>query len=290
MEQFIIEIDLIMNVFFNEISANYATANLFDARKRMADFIEVLKGSNQKGFLACKMAHNFENKPLTDSYTIRNWLNDSDVKKDLKDFYLSFRSMPFEGGIEETMEHFYYLNEPAETTHHNSVVEGLAWTHICGTLAVSFPSNAVWQKHLINIEKEEDEQRNNFVVNNLSLLTHIASHTAFIDSIIEPVLIPTIIRLQDKQIHLAPDHHGYDKLHELGERLITCQYVEGILNSLDFDRYGKSFIRRVHPNNLIGCIDVTLIDEDDGYSIRVKTTGRTLRESQEIANILKDYY
>lgn len=290
MEQFIIEIDLTMNVFFNEISSIYATANLFDARKRMADFIDVLKESNKKGFLACKMARNFESNPLTNNYTISNWLNDSAVKRDLKDFYLSFRSMPFECGIEETMEHFYYLNEPTETTHHNSVVEGLAWAYICSTLAVSFPTHAVWQKHLTNIEKEEGGQRNNVVVNHLSQLTHFTNHTAFIDSIIEPVLRPSNIRVQDKQIHLAPDHHGYDKLYELAQRLVNCQYVEGILNSLDFDRYGRSFIRRVHPQNMIGCIDVSLIDEDDGYSMRVKTTGITLRESQEIANILKDYY
>ena len=286
MEQFIIEIDLTMNVFFNEISSNYATANLFDARKRMADFIDVLKESNKKGFLACKMARNFESNPLTNNYTISNWLNDSAVKRDLKDFYLSFRSMPFEGGIEETMEHFYYLNEPAEATHHNSVVEGLAWAYICSTLAVSFPSHAVWQKHLINIEKEEDGQRTNLAVNNLSLLTHIANHAAFIDSIIEPVLTPCPTNPQNKYIHLSDDH-GEDKLLSLAKKLVKCEYVVEIPHSLPFDNHGKSFIRKIHPN---GRIDVTLIEEDAGYSMMVQTTGKTLNETREIANILKDYY
>jgi len=35
---------------------------------------------------------------------------------------------------------------------------------------------------------------------------------------------------------------------------------------------------------------VTLFDEDDGYGMIIKTTGRNLRETQAIADILKEMY
>lgn len=275
-----------MDLFFNEISALYPASSIFDAQSRMSEFLSLCKKAKKEGFNSCKVVNNFENTVLAATYTIHNWLNDAQINKDQKDFYFSFRNSPYENGIENQFDTFYYLDEPAEPNYNGYVVEGLMWAKICNSLAVSFPVNDVWQKHLINIELDQEPEREKDNVNHISTLIHFDSHKVFIESQKEPVLLPSGIKPSDKRIHLSDDH-GKDKLYALAKKLVNCEYVTEIPQSLPNDSFGRSFIRDIHPN---GRIDVTLIDEDAGYGMMVQTTGKTLRETQEIAKILKELY
>jgi len=275
-----------MDLFFNEISALYPANSKFDAQLRMTAFLELCKKAKENGFNSCKVVNNFEEKELTATYTIYNWLDDSQINKDQKDFYFSFRNSPYEKDVDNQFDAFYYLNEQTEPNYHGELVEGLAWACICSSLSISFPVNQVWQKDLINIEKEITPARQNLQVKHISSLQHFTTHANFIESLKEPVLVPSGINPSEKQIHLSDDH-GKDKLYALAKKLVNCEYVIGIPHSLPFDRYGRSFIREIHTN---GRIDVTLIEEDDGYSMMVQTTAKTLRETQEIAKILKELY
>jgi len=275
-----------MDLFFNEISALYPANSKFDAQQRMTTFLELCKKAKQEGFNSCKVVNNFEETVLAATYTIHNWLGDTEINKDQKDFYFSFRNSPYEKGVENQFDTFYYLDEPAEPNYNGYVVEGLMWAKICNSLAISFPVNDVWKKHLINIELDQEPERKKDNVEHISSLLHFDSHKGFIESLKEPVLIPSGIKPSEKHIHLSDDH-GKDKLTKLAKKLVNCEYVIEIPQSLPNDNFGRSFIRDIHPN---GRIDVTLIDEDAGYSMMVQTTGSNLRETQEIAKILKELY
>jgi len=73
----------------------------------------------------------------------------------------------------------------------------------------------------------------------------------------------------------------------VAKKLINCPYIIGIPCSLPYNSHGRNFIEKVHPK---GRIDITLIGEDNGPSMMVETTGRTLRETEAIAEIIKDLY
>ncbi|HOS72115.1 MAG TPA: hypothetical protein PLZ75_06650 [Bacteroidales bacterium] len=275
-----------MDLFFNEISAYYPAKSKFDAQQKMSAFLELCKKAKQEGFNSCKVVNNFEETELAATYTIHNWLGDTEINKNQKDFYFSFRNSPYEKGIEHTFDAFCYLDEPTEPNYNGSIVEGLMWANLCDSFALSFPVNEVWRKSLINIEFDDKPDRRKDNVKHISSLLHFDYYQEFIKSQKEPVLVPSDINPSEKRIHLSDDH-GKDKLYALAKKLVNCDYVIEIPHSLPFDRHGRSFIREIHPN---GRIDVTLIEEDDGYSMMVQTTGKTLWETQEIAKILKELY
>lgn len=90
----------------------------------------------------------------------------------------------------------------------------------------------------------------------------------------------------DKQIKLRHDH-GYDILLEHANLLVRCNYVDGIINSLPFKRHTKSYIHKVYDN---GWVDIVMYWHDDGYSMRVQTTGRNIREAKKIALLIEKEY
>ena len=83
------------------------------------------------------------------------------------------------------------------------------------------------------------------------------------------------------------DDHGKDILAEHAKRLLKNDYVDGILNSLPFKPTSTTYIDKINPG---GTIDIVLFWTDCGLSMRVKTTGRNIQETQAIADILRRKY
>ena len=83
------------------------------------------------------------------------------------------------------------------------------------------------------------------------------------------------------------DDHGKDILAEHAKRLLKNDYVDGILNSLPFKPTSTTYIDKINPG---GTIDIVLFWTDRGLSMRVKTTGRNIQETQAIADILRRKY
>ncbi|MBO4918320.1 MAG: hypothetical protein J5374_10630 [Bacteroidales bacterium] len=102
------------------------------------------------------------------------------------------------------------------------------------------------------------------------------------------VLTQTDISPFDKQVNL-PSHHGKNKLIEHAKHLLDSPYVEGILTSLVFKRGANSYVMK-NSDFAHGLIDIVLYWEEDGYSMRVKTTGKNTRETLLIADLLTKKY
>ena len=95
-------------------------------------------------------------------------------------------------------------------------------------------------------------------------------------------------RFWEKEIKLRDDH-GKDKLLAHAQNLVNSPYVEGVLTSLAFDSRSRSYISK-QSDFANGLIDVVLYWEPQGYSMRVKTTGRNIRETLAIAKLLTKKY
>lgn len=93
-------------------------------------------------------------------------------------------------------------------------------------------------------------------------------------------------RPEDKRIKLRDDH-GKDILKAFSDRLVNSEYVIEIINSMPFNSKNRRFIHKIRED---GIIEIVLPWTDEGHGIVVKTTGRNLRETERIAEILKDKY
>jgi len=103
------------------------------------------------------------------------------------------------------------------------------------------------------------------------------------DSIRELILVETTLNPEDKIIRLA-DHHGKSELQELCAQIKYNPYVEEMYST---DWGGNRFIRKIFMN---GIVEIVLYKTQRKYALKVKTTGRNLRETQKIAKILEEKF
>lgn len=78
-----------------------------------------------------------------------------------------------------------------------------------------------------------------------------------------------------------------DVLTEFSKRLVRCPYVIEIVNSLPFNPAGRRFIKRIYDN---GLIEIVLPWTDKGFGVAVRTTGRNIRETKRISEIISERY
>lgn len=95
----------------------------------------------------------------------------------------------------------------------------------------------------------------------------------------ESTLLP-----EEKSLKLSGDHHGNDTLRPLAQKLLRSKYVLEIINNLEFQPYSNKFINNIHAD---GTIDICLTRTDQGYSMRIKTTGTNIVETTAISQIIQ---
>ena len=91
---------------------------------------------------------------------------------------------------------------------------------------------------------------------------------------------------EEKKISLRDDH-GMNVLMDFSKRLVRSPYVTAVINSLPFNPTERKFIRKVRDD---GLIEIVLPWTDKGYGVVVKTTGRNIRETKKISEILNEKY
>ncbi len=257
-----------MDIYANELSI---TEDVFDEYDNIKNLAKVYKCLSNKGFSSCRI----NGEALTKIYNV---LNADAGKRNLLNFIYSFLHAPFDTDdivnccAEEYLSHQWSWN--------GQECVGLAYANIMDSLTLSFNDNG-WQS-IVHINRDDD------VVDtrNVSNEAHLKAHLEWIESLKEVVLLETDIRPENKAYHVGPDH-GRDKLKEFSKRILNSPYVVSVINSLRFNSSEKKFIRKVKSNGVIECV---LCWTDEGYGLAIQTTGRNLRETEKIAELLKQQY
>ena len=282
-----------MEMIYNELSNIPVSENKILANQRVAFLIECYKKGQQNGFDRIRFPKQFHEIEISGGYTLQQWLDETD-QRNYKDLILGARTYPFiktedTWAEEEYIKHHFYF-ENADNNIIRTECLGLAAAHIYDTLAVSFRGNPVWEKDLFSIKKVNDVtglMENADVTNVFSSDCFQKQNVrTFIERISEIVLQSSPLNPDDKVIRFRSDH-GIDVLNAFAKRITKSPYVNGIINSLPFNNGSKSFIRRVYPN---GLIEVVLYWTDRGLGMVIQTTGRNLRETEEIAKLLETEY
>lgn len=83
------------------------------------------------------------------------------------------------------------------------------------------------------------------------------------------------------------EHHGNDILMNFAKKLVQSEYVKEIIKSNPYESYEREFIHQVYND---GKIDLVLTNTDRGLGLKIQTTGRNLKETRRIADILKEKF
>lgn len=257
-----------MEVYANELSIE---KNTFDDYTNIRNLTDVYKGMKENGICSCRVS----NEILNDM--IQN-LNDDPQKRNVMNFIYAFFHAPYDSD-ENTP---YYADEYLmhRWTYEGKECVGLAYSYIMDSLSLSFCA-AKW-KQSVDIKKDSEPVS----VRNISEKSHLDVYKPWLERLKEVQLTKSPLDRNEKKIHLRDDH-GKDKLFDFSKKLCECEYVTGVINSLPFNPKERNFIRRVCPNGIIECV---LCWTDEGYGIAIQTTGRNLRETERIAEILKEEF
>ena len=277
-----------MELMLNELSVKPYSLGKCEANTKMKAFALTMKKARENGFKRIRSDHDVSEVILANGYSLHNWLTDKDSPKDYKDFLFGIIVKPFIKEEDEKIEDayissdFYYLQD--KDTKLKCL--GLAAAYLYERPSISFNSSIEWQKNQLNIYIENGDNITetkvlNVFSENCFLVPEISQH---IEGLGDVVLPESELTPDEKKIHLA-DHHGKKYLQPLADKLIKSPYVIEIKSTCFGGK--KSFIRKVHSN---GVIEIVEMKRDEQFALRVRTTGRNYRETEAIANDLKERY
>ncbi|HUM50622.1 MAG TPA: hypothetical protein PK431_02365 [Chitinophagales bacterium] len=283
-----------MELLFNELSIA-PKANKYEASESVIKFAETVSKAKKNGFKNIRSCMDSTQIILSNDYSLNNWLDDKEFTKhkNYKDLLYGMIILPYIKDEDEEIEVKYvesdYSFEDTDEVYPKTKCIGLASAYLYETLSISFSNLPVWCKTKLSILIESDDSQKNEPVYNVFSKESFEDNdiAKYVEELGKYVLIESDIPPLNKNIHIAGTHHGNAELTELSNRIRHNPYVIE-MRSMEWCR-GRcnNFIKRCHPS---GIIEIVLYQTDRKYSLSVQTTGRNLRETNEIAKILEERY
>lgn len=257
-----------MDLFFNELSIKDKDGIDHDSVRIM---VIVYKELLKHNVTTCRISHE-------DNVKLFQMISKMSNSVNVRNFYFSFFRSPYESESVEKNQEDYWGHS---WTHEGDECIGLALAVLLDSAVFSIYSSS-WNIPFIEILKDASSS----YARNICVNEHVSMHIPQLLGEAEAELVRCDLQSFDKKIVLRNDH-GKDVLEDFSKRLVQCPYLVGIVNSLPYNPYERKFIKKVREN---GLIEIVLPWTDKGYGIVVKTTGRTLRETEKIAEIIQEEY
>lgn len=257
-----------MDIYFNELSINNITEISYENIKNIVGTYKELKGL---GINTCRMSpedHRRLQQMIKSVPNCRNVLN----------FYYAFFRQPYETHEVEQQQEQYFEHK---WMWNDQTCFGAAMAYILNSICFSVCQQS-WNTEFIDIKRDEDQIQ----IRNVSKEMHVKAHASFITDQKPVELVECGLSYEKKRITLRDDH-GKDVLTDFSKKIIKCEYIISVINSLPFHPRDRKFVRKVHED---GRIELVLVWTDQKYGIVVQTTGRDYRETKEIAKLIERKY
>lgn len=276
-----------MELIFNEQSIIPSAPDRATACKAVMQFTQTYKEAKKLGFKnKVRFEEAFDQLVLLDSFTLKDFCQQPSFRT-VASLILGIAKHPFIDDNSPEEERFVSNNFFITRDSHKTPVQGLGVAYIYHTAAISFGWDKFWNEVTYPLWVEGSEEGMYNIVS-LSQPAHClhSSFTDWIASIMPVELINTTIEPTNKPIALRDDH-GQDKLMKLAKSIRNSSYVTAVINSLPFNPHDAHFIKNVYPD---GKVEIVLHRTDKGYGMIIQTTGRNLKETEEIAKRLTEEY
>lgn len=275
-----------MELIFNEQSAISPAKNLTDAYTAVKQYIQTYKEAEKHEFKKIRYEKPFDQITIAPNCTLTDFCNNP-AHRTLSNLLLGFARHPFIDDNTSEENRFIENNFFIEQNSRQISVEGLGVAYLYKSIAISFVFDPFWNqiKHRLYVTGKEAGEYDIIAIshpdhcNDADFLEHKDRWKPV--KLVESKILPT-----NKRIHLRDDH-GKDKLEAFAQRLCQSPYVEAILNSLPYNPHARDFIHSIEDN---GRIEIVLVETDRGLGLILQSTGRNKRETESIANILKEQY
>lgn len=149
-----------MEIFFNELSNEPPVENNSCAKNQIISILNTLKRLREDGFNVMRAHENFYSLQLSQNYTFCSFINDPDIKQDLKILLKGIVKSPYIKSEHTEEEEKFILGKFKVKDEHGIDLspEGLAAAYIYKCPVISLSGNVHWEKEKIplNILQEND--------------------------------------------------------------------------------------------------------------------------------------
>lgn len=282
---------------FNELSMRPLCTSETDAEQRVRNFLVMLREVRKHtNITKVRHAGDMTTIQLTPTLTLQDYLNAHITQPVMIALLGVFVQPQVDMDDDISLKSYFDTTTEVKLGNGNVVLaDGFNAAYCQNTFCVGFESCAMWQSDLFGLSVTSNGKKKEVSWMCISSplvfsqeIEHAHRKLAF-DSWLQArnvKLIETTF-LPDKKPSNVEGDHGQRELKEHAKMLNRNPYVEGVLTSLPFMPHYRKYILRVHDD---GMLDIVLWWEDAGYSMRVKTTGRNVAETCEIAKILREKY
>ena len=217
-------------------------------------------------------------------------------------FVQKFQVRPEDDYTDATLDHFkgaeYSLLFP---DGEKRKCPTMGWGCLNRSLTLGLCSSRFWEQLTYEIEEESLDDGDSVheaicvtkecQIDNPKVQSRIASMREFEDV---PEPIPCRVPPEQKPIKFSDDH-GREKLCAFCKSIVRHEYVCGVVNSLPYKDHENRFIVDCHDNGMVDlCLHWVSFSygsgQRKGLSLRVQTVGKDKRQTEMIADILKDKY
>ena len=273
-----------MELIFNELSTQPFADDFTGCYERIGQFIKTYKVAELHGFKRIRFQQPFDNIMLQSDYSMNNFMNDSRART-FANLLLGIYRYPFIDDDSEEEDRYIQNNFFILKDGQKIPVHGLAAVYLYQTIGIGFCSEPFWENLIFSLQIEGDENRIETILS-VSCPDHFEKQ-AFIEW---KEKIDTVQLIEydivNKKISLRDDH-GKNILLPIANRLVKSPYVIEVVNSLPYNPNERNFIRKIKPD---GLIEIVLTKTDKGFGLVVKTTGRNKKETETIAELLKQEF
>jgi hypothetical protein len=278
---------LLPDLQFNELSCTPLATDAVGAHQRVQSLIATFKTIAQKGVRGIRCPLSIDQIRLTEHETLNDFFNNPHNRLFIN-YLRPLLRYPFIDDETDAERDYSAWTFSTLVDGTPCAASGLAAAHLTDSLAIGFCSCYFWRKnyrHSLSINKGTCVKTVTVIC--LSTPTHIKTQEVA-DWITrytpDSPLLPCHVSPDQKPIKLRDDH-GQDILLALAKKLTHSPYVTKVINSLPFNPSARTRIEYCHSD---GKIELRIPEDDRGLGLIVQTTGRTLRETERIAETLKD--
>ncbi len=279
-----------MAVIYNELSAIPVFENKETANHKVANFVNTFIAAKEHGFRKIRFTKSLHEIEIAEKYTLVKWLEDTN-QRNLKDILLEARDYPEYDPSDLWCGEKYLISsfsfENKELKYEKVKCFGLAAAYLYKTLSISFDESAVWKKNKLSVieTNEVNHEVENVIVRNVFSPACLDNEDikAYIKDSRPIALAESGLAPAQKKVHLS-DHHGKKELEAFSKRLKNNVFIVEIKST---NWGGKELIRKVHSD---GKIELVLYWTQREYALLIQTTGKSQRETEEIARQLKEQF
>lgn len=284
----------------NELSFTPLCQSKDEVEYRVDTFVELLRELRNLGVKSVRTEYYLATIFLTEHQTLADYFNENSKNSKLRtqnDFLYAMLRRPY---IDEIEEHkvYEYKNAYFVTDDEKEFdALGLLVAYLTKSFVVGFDAGLFkGDRHkscslkLVKTKPMGNNENDEIITAKVCCLTHKNQMYALNEFIqlmsSQNDLVVPVCKGKNESFHL-PAHHGQSECEEFAKRLLRCEYVQKIVNSIDFDSRESDFIHRIKDYNQL---EIRLLHTKMGYGLCIETSAENIIQNHWIAKHLTKKY